>query len=217
MIDLSTTCSHLDHYIRLNTDFHSDLVWWHLFLVKWNGISCLESHIKRPADITVFTDASGQWGCGAVENPYWFQYPWSTEWQGFAIAVKEMLPIVLAMWGSRWSKRHVLVRCNNMSVVHILHSQTSKDATIMHLVRSLHFFLAYWDIRLWAEHVPGKENILADALSRNMLQVIQQHLPSANPTGEEIPQALKELLVSQRPDWTSQVWRDKFAALLNLA
>lgn len=35
MIDLSITCSHLDHYnIRLNTDFHSDLVWWHLFLVK---------------------------------------------------------------------------------------------------------------------------------------------------------------------------------------
>ena len=44
MIDLSTTRSCLDHYIRLNTEFHSDLVWWHLFLDK-----C--THTSRASDI----------------------------------------------------------------------------------------------------------------------------------------------------------------------
>ena len=84
--------------------------------------------------------------------------------------------IAVALWGQRWSKRYVLAKSNNMSVVHILHSRISKGIAIMHLAHSLHFFLAYWDIRLWAKHVHGKENIAADALSHNLLRV---QLPSS--------------------------------------
>ena len=218
IINLSTTRKNLDHHIRLNTEFKSDLLWWHLFLDNWNGISCLRSHTKQEPNFTIFTDASGHWGCGAFQSPYWFQYPWSPAWQNLAIAIKEMLPIVMAvaLWSKRLSKSHVLVRCDNMSVVYILHSKTSKDPIIMHLLRSLHFLLAWWDIRMWAEHVPGKTNIAADALSRNMMQVFHEQFPTANKEGTLIPQVLLDLLVLQQPDWSSATWRDKFRFFLTV-
>ena len=133
----------------------------------WNGVSCLQTHTKAPPDVTFYTDASGNWGCAAVELPYWFHLQWPQSWLQNSIAIKELLPIVMAVaiWGRRWAKKHVLCRCDNMAVVNILHSRSSKDPIIMHLLRSLHFFLAHWEIHLTASHIPGKLNTLADALS----------------------------------------------------
>ena len=35
LIDLSTTASHLDHFIRLNQEARSDIEWWHTFVSSW--------------------------------------------------------------------------------------------------------------------------------------------------------------------------------------
>ena len=76
-----------------------------------------------------------------------------------------------------------MCRCDNMAVVNILYSRTSKDNAIMHLVRSLHFFLAHWDIKLTASHIAGKSNVLADALSGNLMQVFHKQAPTAHKEG----------------------------------
>ena len=44
--------------------------------------------------------------------------------------------MAVALWGRRWTKSHVLVKCDNMAVVNILHTQTNKEPVIMHLLRS---------------------------------------------------------------------------------
>ena len=66
------------------------------------------------------------------------------------IAVKELLPIVLAcaLWGPLWAHKHVEVQCDNAVVVDILRAKTSKCKDIMHLLRCLHFCTAKHDIRL---------------------------------------------------------------------
>ena len=144
MIDLSSTQRCLENHIRLNTEFRSDLSWWHLFLDGWNGVSCLQTHTYALPDHTFYTDTSGTWGCGATEPPHWFQLKWPPSWSKFSIATKELQPIVvaIAVWGTRWSKKHVLCRCDNTAVVNILHTRSSKDYMITFLLRSLHFFLA---------------------------------------------------------------------------
>ena len=48
MIDLASTGHQLEHLIRLNVSFRSDLMWWNLFLDTWNGVSCLQSHFNAP-------------------------------------------------------------------------------------------------------------------------------------------------------------------------
>ena len=66
IINLSCVPKDLDHWVRLNAEFQLDIHWWHLFLEKWNGISCICTHVPSKEDVIVATDASGSWGCGAV-------------------------------------------------------------------------------------------------------------------------------------------------------
>ena len=53
------------HHIRLNLSTMADILWWHLFISTWNGISMLWDLGKQSADITLTSDAAGSWGCGA--------------------------------------------------------------------------------------------------------------------------------------------------------
>ena len=34
-------CSHPNHFIRLNLPARADIMWWHLFVEKWNGVPLL--------------------------------------------------------------------------------------------------------------------------------------------------------------------------------
>ena len=67
------SAKHPDHWVRLNAGFRSDLLWWHLFLDTWNGVSILwDIHSSAPS-VEVVSDASGTWGCGALCGSDWFQ------------------------------------------------------------------------------------------------------------------------------------------------
>ncbi len=190
MIDCSCIARQLDHWIRLNRAFRADLEWWRTFLTTWNCHSMMHVHAYRaPPDLTLESDASGSWGCGAIWENSWIQCTWENTWQGESITVKELLPIVLAcgVWGPDWSHKRVEVHCNNMAVVLIIKAQTSCDKSIMHLLSCLHFICAIYDISLKATHLPGKENICADAISRNYLQVLAQHRPLINPRPSTFP------------------------------
>ena len=38
---------------------------------QWNGVSMLWNQNQYKADISVTSDTSGSWGCGAFALPYW--------------------------------------------------------------------------------------------------------------------------------------------------
>ena len=105
----------LEYFTRLNSDFRSDLCWWHTFLVEWNGISLLRySSPPTNHDVCIQTDASGSWGCAAFFQGEWFQLPWNDAWTPVGIMAKELAPILLsvAVWGTRIIKKHVLFQCD---------------------------------------------------------------------------------------------------------
>ncbi len=210
MIDTSCKARHPDHWVKLKSEFCSDLAWWKCFLRSWNGRSLMDVHAPKAApDVTFSSDASGSWGCGAIWDNRWLQCAWNGWWEEQSIAVKELLPIVLAcaIWGPQWQHRQVLALCDNTSVVHIIRSRTSRDCTIMHLLRTLHFLCAIFDICLRCDHIPGIHNTYADAISRNSLQVLFAGRPSACHLPCSIPGALMSLLVYTQPDWLSPSWQ----------
>ena len=142
MIDLMKVAKLPSHHVRLTSDFKSDLQWWVSFLPGWNGRSILPQ--PDPSHM-VTSDASGTWGCGAVsDSGEFFQVPWPESWVYVNIAVKEMVPIVIAVaiWGQKWAEHTLLVRSDNMSVVHALSAGSAKDSLLMHLIHCLHFFTA---------------------------------------------------------------------------
>lgn len=52
-------------------------------------------------DATVFSDASGAWGCGAHSLSQWSYWEWNPQ---LKTAVKEMIPVVIAaanLWNLR--------------------------------------------------------------------------------------------------------------------
>ena len=51
LIETMETAKHSDHWVRLNSTFHSDLIWWHTYLTDWNGVGCQccgQEHARSP-------------------------------------------------------------------------------------------------------------------------------------------------------------------------
>ena len=209
MIELSRTVKELHHRVRLNRGFRSDLCWWACFLPGWNGTSMMAGVVKSSPQVVLTSDASGSWGCGAFTSAgEWFQLELPSSWDGIHITIKELLPIVIgaAVWGSQWRGMSVRCLCDNAAVVVIVNSGRSKVERVMHLMWSLFFFLARWNVVLVCQHIAGVENGAADALSRNDLPSFQRLVPGARQRPTAIPEPLMRALVWEQPDWTTVSW-----------
>ena len=84
----------------------------------------------------------------------------------------------------------------------------------MHLLRSLFFLVATYDLKLWSVHVPGVLNGAADALSRNDNISFLSQVPSALRQPDSIPLELLDVLVIRRADWTSVNWTELLKSTL---
>ena len=76
----------------------------------------------------------------------------------------------------------------------------------MHLARSLAFIAAEYQFNIFATHIPRIQNVAADALSRNKLEVFCSTFPQANYHPTLIPEELIDLLILTKPDWISPNW-----------
>ena len=128
---------------------------------------------------------------------------------------KELAPILLsvAVWGTRLAKRHVLIQCDNMSVVQALNKGSGKDQVVMQLLRSLWFFVAYYDIDLTCVHIMGAANTTADHLSRNNMTCFFSLNPQASILPTSLPPPLLQIVTVNSPDWTSPHFSKLFKLL----
>ena len=89
LIDLSCSAKELHHHIRLNVSARADIAWCYTFCSEWNGVSLLA--LPAPS-ISLFTDASGSWGWGAIWSPHWCQSKWPVEWLPMKYCCKGVAP-----------------------------------------------------------------------------------------------------------------------------
>ena len=143
-----------DLHIRLNLAARADITWWYLFAEKWNGLSIAWDLKRCNPDIIVHSDASDSWGGGAYSACYWFQLEWSLQAKELSIAIKELFPVVIsaALFGKRWSGSLIDFRVDNMAVVQVIQATYCKDSHLMHLIRLLVFFAAYFNFWFSASH-----------------------------------------------------------------
>ena len=196
------------HFIHLTAAARADLLWWYIFLQDWNGVSCFP---QATPSLDVTSDASGSFGCGAFSQDHgWFQLEWPESWKSTNIAAKELVPVVVAaaIWGPCWYKKCIRFRTDNMAVVDVIRTRTARDPLLIHLVRCLVFYAAFYNFDCTAEHLPGEHNLAADALSRNNLALFSSLTPQMPPF--TIPQPVLDLLVEIRPNWGSRAWTDLF-------
>ena len=169
LLALSTTVAHLHHHVHLNTEAHADIEWWHAFLPGWNGTAKFVSPSAVAApDMELHTDAAGTLGCGAYFQGAWFHLPWQPPQLQRSIQWKELFAVVAAAatWGHRWSRCRIRFHCDNEAIVWAWQNSRCKQPDIMALLRRLFFIAASHNFHITLQHVPGKYNNIADALSR---------------------------------------------------
>jgi hypothetical protein len=111
MIDLTKGVRRAHHHIKLNKDARSDMDVWLRFLSEFNGKAFFRDDIwENNSHLTLFTDAAGSKGYGAIFGYKWLYGAWPVNWQSLNITILELFPIVVALqvWGNLMANRCVL-------------------------------------------------------------------------------------------------------------
>ena len=198
------------YWRRVTVEMREDLLVWKTFLAYYNGRNIMLS-TKLSPHFYLYSDASKSIGYGCViNNKQWFYGVWPNTWQPFSIIVLELCPILLALatWAPLLANKTVHVYTDNLGLVSALNSQSVKDRTLMALIRRVVFLLLHFNILLFAIHISGSKNLLADSLSRGRVNFFQSMCPDADVVPSTIP-----------ADWQLSNWTPlspiSYAALLH--
>ena len=146
MIESSKKARYLHHKIRLNSACRDDISWWINFLPQWNGVSLIrDTDWITSADIHLYTDASNIAVAGYFQG-YLFVLPFKGQYaylKRHSINFRELFAIVVALgtWGRYMERTKVLFHCDNLAIVHAIQNRSSKDINLMHLIRSMFFYM----------------------------------------------------------------------------
>ena len=125
--------------------------------------------------------------------------------------------VAAAVWGRGWTGSTALLESDNSTVVAVVNSASSRDASLMPLMRSLQFVKATFAFSQRARHLPGVLNVVANGLSRNRLLAEMRRLsPQMAPGMTRVPSEMWTLLEPSKINWLSQDWRARFRATLHL-
>ena len=215
LIDAKSELKKASHFTRLSPGCKADIFWWSAFMQGWNGTGLFPSRTLGPS---ITADASGSWGCGAfLEGPlFWFQVQWPEDWSSINIAAKQFLPIAMAVavWGPHCRDCQICLHSDSQVVVSALITSSTKDIYLYHLLCSLFFFLAHYNITYRAQHITGRSNGAADALPRNNTNEFFSIFPQAPKSPSPIPASLLTLLLNTKLQWTSTHWKELFSSSL---
>ncbi len=120
-------------------------------------------------DIIFHTDSSGK-SCAGVWGDRWFVYKFTAlDNEYFThISTKELFAVVMACRTYREGAKGktIIAYCDNEPSVTAINKGKCQDPILMKLVRELFYLHAEFSFQIKAIHLPGKKNVVADALSR---------------------------------------------------
>ena len=167
--------------ICLTTEFHRDLNWFNTFLSSYNGVTFYDNN---QIHATIALDACLS-GLGAVYKDMVYALPIPRGFENYTIVHLEMLNIMVALkvWGQHWSNKCVEIKCDNLAVVSVLQEGKARDPLLATFARNIWLLTSLFNIQLKVSHIFGKDNQIADLLSRwwetkNNHQKLQSLLPN---------------------------------------
>jgi len=173
--DALSVVLHPGHHVSLSAHMRADLRWWLSAAAAHNGVVSLA---RRRTTHFVFTDAclspvpcigifaAGAFFSLAVPDLLAQQLgPPSAEgdinvWECFALVA------ALQLLGDYWLGSHVVVFSDNAATVSWVGQGSPRPLAARELVGRLFQDCLRRDIRLSVQHIPGVDNVVADALSR---------------------------------------------------
>ena len=194
LTDLTKGLQSPNHFIRLTKAARSDLSTWLSFLQAHNGISILRPlRWVTSTNLQLYSDSAGSCGFAAVLGSHWISGPFPDDWKSFHISILELYPILLAIftWAPLLANKCIIFHCDNLNVVYAINSQTSKQPTLMILLRKLVLACLNFNILFTAKHIKGKHNVIPDFISRFQMQHARQLAPWLDLHPTPIPEELQ--------------------------
>ena len=150
--------------IILTDDFRRDLGWFDQFLPHYNGISMYAHKVSR----SVLELDACLTGLGGRWQKFVYHLPIVRGFRNLDIVHLEMINIILALrlFAQFWTGSRVLIKCDNDAVVKVLSAGKARDPYLGACARNVWYIAALADIDLQYVHVLGKNNVVADLLSR---------------------------------------------------
>ena len=151
--------------IILTKEMKQDLSWFVQFLSKANG-KVMFNDARVKLDVFIDASLSGMGLCWDKNVYAVSRHLLAT--QGLSITQLELLNVLIAFrtfakyWTGQWDKFYI----DNKAVVHALNHGKIKYIYMQQVARSIWLLLATYDIKLECTHIPGKDNVKADILSR---------------------------------------------------
>ena len=143
------------------------LMWWDTHMINWNGKSLL----KKEVDLIIDSDAS-LIGWGATCQTQRTGGPWSKAEGKMHINCLELLAATFEVhtFLKGKSRMSVLLRLDNTTAVaYINNLGGTVSKVLVDLAKSLWMWCLERNIHIMAQHLPGVQNVIADAESRIMI------------------------------------------------
>ena len=157
--------------VQVTEDMRRDLRWFTSFVHIYNGQSSYR-HPTFSDDTPIVLDVSlksfeGCWGSCVYKS----DIPWFLLQLNTSITHLELFNIFVALkvWGSDWSSQKLVISLDNSAAVSIINSGFTRDPLLAIIARNVWFEGAVNDIQIWARHVLGVKNQVADLLSGGKL------------------------------------------------
>ena len=171
LYNLTIAVSNPSHLIKLNKETRADLRLWSQFLDHYNGCTLMTGdRFVTSKTLRLQTDAASTKGFSCIFDNMWTfgAFPSNLPGKAIHINILELYPITLAvhLFGYLWQHKNILFLCDNLTIVHCINKQSSKDPIIMTLLRVIVLKALECNFCFAAKHVPSVENTLADKLSR---------------------------------------------------
>lgn len=186
--------------IKVTNSIRTDAKIWIQFLENYNNKTPFPDLVWSSKDaLNLYTDSCGSCGGGAFYDNHWTLIKWPNFWSSEVlrdITFLELVPLVAAiwLWQDNLAAKKLTIDTDNMALVHILNSQTSKSQRIMSLLRPLVLVCIKSNIQIKSIHIPGHFNSMADSISRFQWERFRTLAPNADSYPSQIPSEFWNIL-----------------------
>lgn len=114
----------------------------------------------------------------------------------------ELFPIVLAveLWGDAFRDRKVSFNCDNMGVVTAINNISASSMPVVHHLLLFVLLCLQLNAFIYAVHISGVSNKIADALSRSQCEEFCMLAPEAERHGTSCPPRLWTIALESEQD-----------------
>ena len=160
--------------------------------------SCLRKYKIYASDLRLYTDASDV-GFGAIFGTEWIFGAWDqNNIDNISIDYRELFAITAATftWGHHWRGHRIVFATDNEPITKVWQKGASPSIPLMSLIRPLYLFAAKSAFSISFKHILGKNNPIADAISRFQMKRFFGLKPDADKNPTALPVEVQKMLAS---------------------